>query len=87
MVYYSMDWLLYPPLPAPGNLGVPHPGVQTRDLHSVMYNLTDGAMFVADAAGKGEAGPKMACRALHDRAFVRLDMAALFKTQPRLCIN
>ena len=44
-------------------------------------------MFVADAVGKGETGPKMAYRALYDRAFVRRVMAALFKTQPRLYIN
>jgi hypothetical protein len=33
-------------------------------------------MYVANARGKGEAGPKMA----YDRTFVRLDMAALFAT-------
>ena len=59
------------------------PIVQTGDLHIAIYDLTDNAMFVANAAGKGETGPKMAC----DRAFVRPDMAALFNTQPRLCIN
>ena len=54
---------------------------------SCIYDLTDDAMFVADAVGKGETGPKMAYRALYDRAFVRRVMAALFKTQPRLYIN
>ena len=44
-------------------------------------------MFVANAAGKGETGPKIAYGALYDRAFVWLDIAALFKTQPRLYIN
>ena len=54
---------------------------------SRIYDLTDDAMFVANVRGKGESGPKMAYGALYDRAFVRLDMAALFKTQPRLYIN
>ena len=63
------------------------PIVQTGDLHIAIYDLTDNAMFVANAAGKGETGPKIAYGALYDRAFVWLDIAALFKTQPRLYIN
>ena len=61
--------------------------IAQSDLHITIYNLTENAMFVVNAAGKGETDPKMAYGALHDRAFVRLEMAVLFKTQPRLYIK
>ena len=92
MVYYGMDWLcpnysvvlhrqllaLRGKLDPANTVREVLPIVQTGDLHIAIYDLTDGVMYVANARGAGETGPPMA----YDRGYVRLNMTALFATQP-----
>ena len=91
MVYYGMDWLcpnfsvvLHRQLAKlRGSLDVAStvkevvPIVQTGDLHIAVYDLTDNMMYVANARGRGETGPKMA----YDRQFIGLNMTSLFGTE------
>ena len=44
------------------------------DLHIAIYDLTNMVLHTANARRDGAAGPAMA----YDRAFVRVDMSALF---------
>ena len=88
LVYYGMDWLcpgfsavLHRQLAKHYGRITPEatildilPIVETGDLHIAIYDLTDNFMYVANAAGKGEAGPKLA----YQRQFVKIDMSALF---------
>ena len=48
------------------------PIVQTGDLHTAIYDLTDSVLHVAVAAGSGFSGPPMA----YDRTFLKVDMKA-----------
>lgn len=52
--------------------------VQTGDLHIAVYDLTKKQVYIANAKADYESGPNMA----YDRAFVKLDMTALFDEKP-----
>jgi hypothetical protein len=50
----------------------------SRDLHVVVFDLSNMVVHISNARRVGAAGPAMA----YDRPFVRVDMAAAFSVSP-----
>mmetsp|Transcript_131156 Transcript_131156/g.184994 ORF Transcript_131156/g.184994 Transcript_131156/m.184994 type:complete len:443 (-) Transcript_131156:72-1400(-) len=92
VVYYGMDWLCpaynqvlhdqiakhHGNITAAVTIQDIVPIVQTGDLHTAIYDLTDSILHVAVAASTGESGPPMA----YDRTFLQLDMKAMWAEAP-----
>ena len=54
------------------------PIVQTGDLHTAIYDLTDSVLFVSVAARSGSPGPYMA----YDRTFSKVNMLPMWAEKP-----